>query len=194
MSAGGTPRGLRGAIAWAFTAFQPEAPFELVGIDGQSRSYPDSQAVAKAVRDGELAPTPTFSVTAKLRPLVLLQDRPRGALPEYAALKLARPAKLSRDEQQRLRHGEEPALLHLPLDRSKYGLDQENAIDLNSLVRVHRSAIVTRPVGYLDDIEMEVLGRRLAVFLDIDLELAIRQGIIDRWEKLVVAQRARRQR
>lgn len=192
MTAASAPRGMRGAIVWAFTAFQPEAPFELVGRDGSTRAYADAATVARAVRDGELSPLPTFRVPAKLRPVVLLQDRPRGALPEYAALKLTRFTKLGGPEQQRVRNGDEPALFYLPVDQPKYGLAQENAVDLNSLVRVHRSAIVTRPVGYLDTNDIDVLGRRLAAFLDIDLQPAIREGVIERWEKLVAAQQQRR--
>ncbi len=183
---------MRGAVVWAFTAFQAEAPFEPVGVDGATRAYADAAAVARAVRDGELARVPIFRVPAKLRPVVLLQDRPRGALPEYSALKLTRFTKLRAPEQQRVRDGDEPALFHLPADKSKYGLAQENAVDLNSLVRVHHSAIVTRPVGHLDTTEIDVLGRRLAAFLDIDLEPAIREGVIQRWQKLVAAQQQRR--
>ncbi len=192
MSTPAPSRGMRGAIAWAFTAFQPEAPFELVGVDGRARSYQTARAVAQAIGGGELAPTPAFNVAAKLRPLVFLQDRPRGALPEYAALKLARLTKLDARDQQRVRDDHEPALFHLRVDKAKYGLAQENAVDLNSLVRVHHSAIVTRPVGYLDENEVDVLGRRLATFLDIDLEPAIRDGVVERWEKLVALQQARR--
>jgi hypothetical protein len=183
---------LRGAVLWAFTAFQPEAPFELIDLNGEYRLYPDAPAVARAIKDGELAHVSRFRVAAKLRPLVILQDRPRGVLPEYAALKLTRFGKLGADDQQRIRDGQEPALFHLPINRSKYGLAHENAIDLNSLVRIHQSAIVTSPVGRLDENEIDVLGRRLARFLDIDLEPAIREGIIERWEELVAAQRARR--
>lgn len=189
MSAPGS-RGLRGAIVWAFTTYQPQAPFRLIDSRGKSRLYADSSAVARAIRDGELLPAPTFEVQAKIRPLVLLQDRPRGALPEYAALKLAGFPKLSADDQRRVRDGREAALFYLPLNRAKYGLSQENAVDLNSLVRAHRSAIVTSPVGRLDDNEIDVLGRRLAHFLDVDLEPAIREGVIERWEKLVAAQRS----
>jgi hypothetical protein len=185
-------RALRGAVLWAFTAFQPEAPFELLDVDGNDRLFPDATGVAHAIKDQELAQVPKFKVAAKLRPLVILQDRPRGVLPEYAALKLTRFTKLDADDQQRVRDGLEPALFHLPLNKDKYGLTQENAIDLNSLVRIHRSAIVTSPVGRLDENEIDVLGRRLARFLDIDLGPAIREGVIERWEQLVAAQRARR--
>ncbi len=187
-------RGLRGAVVWAFTAFQPEAPFELIDVHGKIGSYADAPTVARAIRDGELAPVPTFEVPAKLRPLVILQDRPRGVLPEYAALKLTRFTKLNAGDQQRVRDGNEPALLHLPHNEEKYGLRQENAVDLNSLVRVHQSALVTGPIGRLDENEIDVLGRRLAKFLDIDLERAIREGVIERWQKLVAKQARQRRR
>ncbi len=88
--------------------------------------------------------------------------------------------------------GDELALFHLPANKGKYGLKQENAVDLNSLVRVHASAMVTRAVGYLDETEIEVLGRRLASFLDVDLEAAIREGAIKRWENIVAAQESGR--
>ncbi len=192
MSGPTPPHGLRGAVLWAFTAFQPEAPFELLDVHGNDRHFPDAPSVAQATKAGELDSVATFKVAAKLRPLVVLQDRPRGVLPEYAALKLTRLTKLSARDQQRVRDGHEPALFHLPINRTKYGLSQENAVDLNSLVRVHQSALVTRPVGRLDAHEIDVLGRRLATFLDIDLEPAIREGVIERWEKLVAAQQARR--
>lgn len=182
---------MRGAVVWAFTAFQPEAPFELVGQDGVARSYANAVAVARAVGSGELARSPRFVAPAKLRPLVLLQDRPRGELPEYAALKTARFTKLSADEQERVRSGDASALFPLPKNQAKYGLREENAVDLNSLVRVHVSAIATKPVGHLDGNEIDVLGRRLARFLDIDLEGDIQAGVNERWDAVVEAQRAR---
>jgi len=186
-------RGYRGAVVWALTAFQPEAPFTLVGQDGATRPYPTAAEVAKAVGSGELADVPTFQAPAKIRPLVLLQDRPRGKLPEYAALKLARFTKLNEADQERVRNGDEPALFHLPENKPKYGLNQENAIDLNSLVRMHQSAIVTKPVGRLDRNEIDALGRRLAKFLDIDLGPEIQAGINERWDAVVKAQKARKE-
>lgn len=192
MSTPPPPRGLRGAVLWAFTAFQPEAPFELLDVHGNEHLYPDAPAVARAIKAGELAPVPTFKVAAKLRPVVILQDRPRGALPEYVALKLTRFTKLAAGDQQRVRDGQEPALFYMPLNKRKYGLAQENAVDLNSAVRLHQSVLVTGPIGRLDANEIDILGRRLATFLDIDLEPAIREGVIERWDKLVAAQQARR--
>lgn len=192
MTTSGPSRGMRGAIVWAFAGFQPGAPFDVVDSGGEVRSYPAVGELAEAMKKGELPQAARFLVQAKLRPVVLLQDRPRGRLPEFAALKLARFTKLARANQQQIRAGGDDALFYLPLNRSKYGLKQENAVDLNSLVRLHQSVIVTSPVGYLDENEIDVLGRRLAKFLDIDLGPAIRQGVIDRWEQLVAAQQQRR--
>jgi len=192
MTTAGASRGMRGAIVWAFTGFQPEAPFEVRGSDGSVLSYATAAELAEAVKNRQLQTTPGFLVQAKLRPIVLLQERPRGVLPEFAGLKLARFTKLDPRDQQRIRDGQERALFYLPHDERKYGLKRENAIDLNSLVRLHRSVIVTRPVGYLDEQEIDVLGRRLAKFLDIDLTPAIRQGVIERWDQLVAAQQHRR--
>ena len=184
-------RGMRGAIVWAFTGFQPEAPFQALGSDGAPLTFATADELAQAVGDGRLPKAPSFLVGAKLRPVVLLQERPRGVLPEFAGLKVTRFTKLSAGDQQRIRDGQERALFYLPHDERKYGLKQENAVDLNSLVRLHRSALATRPIGYLDEQEIDVLGRRLAEFLDIDLTPAIRQAVMDRWEKLVAAQRQR---
>lgn len=182
---------MRGAIVWAFTAYQPEAPFELVGIDGTLRSYAHARAVADAIRAGELPAEPTFPVSAKLRPLVILQDRPLGALPEYAALKLGRFDKLDAAAQERVRNQEERSLFFLRVDEAKYGLRQENAVDMNSLVRVHRSALLSR-AGALDANEIDVLGRRLAEHLDVDLEPAIREGVIERMRRLAAEQQHRK--
>src|SRR5690242_20266140 len=121
---------LRGAIVWALVAFQPEAPFAVA-----DESYETVSDVVKAMRAGRLAPVPTLSVQAKLRPLVLLQDRPLGALPEFAALKLTRLTKLSKAERERARAGE--ARAHVYLEGGRYGLPQENVIDLSSVLRIH---------------------------------------------------------
>ena len=183
---------MRGAIVWALTGFQPEAPFRALGRAGDLLTFATATELAEALRDGRLQTASDFLVGAKLRPVVLLQERPRGVLPEFAGLKLSRFTKLAPRDQQRIRDREERTLFYLPHDERKYGLKQENAVDLNSLVRLHRSTLVTRPIGHLDEQEIDVLGRRLAECLDIDLTPAIRQGIIDRWEQLVAAQQQRR--
>lgn len=184
--------GLRGAIVWALVAYQHEAPFELVGRDGESSSYGSTEAIARGIRTRSVPLAPTLLVQAKIRPVVVLQSRPVATRPEYAALKLTRFSKLNAKKQQRVRDGEARAHVYLPRSRERYGLQEEHAIDLSSLVRIHRSAIATGPVGYLDADELETVGSRLATYLDIDLEPAIAAGVAARWAKLVAAQRARR--
>lgn len=176
-------RGFRGAIVWALVPFQPQAPFEL-----DDRSYATAKDAARAIREGALSRVPVIRVEAKLRPIAILQERPRGVRPEYAALKLARTDKYPEADRQRVRRGKSPSLVALS---NACGLRHENAIDLTSLVRVHRSAFATAPIGHLTTDEMEVVGRRLAAYLDIDLEAAIADGVAKRWAKLVAAQRQR---
>lgn len=59
----------------------------------------------------------------------------------------------------------------------------ENAIDVNSLVRVHRDAIIA-VAGRLDSAEITALGHKLAAALDIDLRGPIREGVVAHLEAL----------
>lgn len=162
--------GLRGAIVWAVTPYVPQAPFLLwAGAGAAVREIPTARALALAVRARELDPEQTYLVPGKLRPVVLLQDRPRRALPEFAALRLVRLEALRAAEQEAIRGGREPSLLYLAPNVAKYGLTRENAVDINALLRVHESAIVGRPVGRLDSEELRTIGERLVEHLDIDL-------------------------
>lgn len=166
-----TERGLRGAVVWAVTPYIPEAPFRLwLGEDQPIATIPDATAYARQAREQGLEAEQTFLVEGKLRPVLLLQDRPRGVMPEIAALRMVRLEALSASEQEGIRAHREPSLFHLAVKPQKYGLSKEMAVDLNALVRIHRSAFVPRAVGRLDDNEMRVIGERLAEHLDIDLE------------------------
>ena len=118
-----------------------------------------------------------------MRPVVILQARPLGAMSEYAALKVTRLNRLDDDERQQVRDGATRDLLYLPEDPSRYGLPTENAIDVNSLVRVHRDAIVG-VAGWLDPQQVTTLGHKLAAALDIDLRGPIREGVMAHLEDL----------
>ncbi|MFM9019619.1 MAG: hypothetical protein ACKORG_09330 [Actinomycetota bacterium] len=133
--------------------------------------------MAEAIGRDEMPVTHTCLVDAKIRPVVILQGRPRGSLPDYAALKLTRLAKLSSAERDRVRAHASPDRLYLPEDPDRYGLPTENAIDVNSLVRVHRDAIVA-VAGRLDAHQVTTLGHKLAAALDIDLRGPIREGVM----------------
>jgi len=107
-----------------------------------------------------------------------------GRLPEIVALRMVRLETLSPDQQASIRAHEEPSLFHLPINKPKYGLAKEMAVDLNALVRVHRTAIVGR-VGQLDDYEMRSIGERLAEHLDIDLEPLVSAKVQEHLDELI---------
>lgn len=174
---------LRGAIVWATTTFQPEPPFRVMREDGTVAVFGTSADLAAGIGRHEVPVTHTFMVDAKIRPLVILQGRPRGALPDYAALKLTRLAKLSSAERERVRRDASPDRLYLEQDPVRYGLPTENAVDVNSLVRVHRDAIVA-VAGRLHDHQVTALGHKLAAALDIDLRVPIREGVMAHLEAL----------
>jgi hypothetical protein len=77
---------------WATTTFQPEAPFRVMRADGSIAVFDTVHHLAEAIGQRKISIAHTFLVDAKIRPVVILQGRPRGALPEYAALKLTRLA------------------------------------------------------------------------------------------------------
>ncbi len=168
---------------WATTTFQPEAPFRVMSGDGSIAVFVTAAELAGAIGRHEVPVTHTCLIDAKIRPVVILQGRPRGALADYAALKLTRLAKLSRLERDRVRADASPDRLYLPKDPGKYGLPTENAVDVNSLVRVHRDAIVA-VAGRLDLQQVTTLGHKLAAALDIDLRGPIREGVMAHLEAL----------
>lgn len=180
-----TARGLRGAIVWAVTPYIPEAPFRVWLGPGQPVAEISSAgAYARQARHQGLDAEQTFLVKGKLRPVLLLQDRPRGVLPEIVALRMVRIEELERHHQEGIRARREPSLLHLPVDKAKYGLSREMAIDLNALVRVHITAFLPKAVGRLDDNELRLIGQRLAEHLDIDLEPLIAARVEERLDLL----------
>jgi len=180
-----TAAGLRGAILWALVGFVPEAPFRLWHGDKQRHSsLPDARTFGEQARHQGLDAQQTFLVEGKLRPVVLLQDRPRNVLREIVALRMIRLESLPDPEQSSIREQREPSLFHLPLRESKYGLSKEMAVDLNALVRVHATALLPRAVGRLDDNEMRVIGHRLVQHLDIDLEPLLARLVDERLEQL----------
>ena len=87
--------GLQGAVVWALVLFENEAPFSVSDDAGATTRYADIRALGQAIRNRRLPPEFTVAIGAKVRPVLLLQDRPQGRLPEYAALKLTRLEKLA---------------------------------------------------------------------------------------------------
>jgi mRNA-degrading endonuclease toxin of MazEF toxin-antitoxin module len=185
-----TAPGLRGAIVWAIVAYVPQAPFRLwLGADHNPGELADARTYAHQVRHKGLDAEQTFLVKGKLRPVVLLQDRPRGVVREIVALRMVRLEALTAAQQASIRAQREPSLFHLPARPTKYGLSKEMAIDLNALVRVHASAMLPKAVGRLDDNEMRVVGQRLVEHLDIDLEPLLARLVEERLEQLTDPER-----
>ncbi len=163
-----TPTG-RGAIVWAISAFEVGQPFRVVEHDGTETRLQDAQSLARRVLRKEMAGDFEIAVGAKLRPVLLLQDRPVGRFEDYAALRLVRLEKFDAQDQQAIRDGSEETLFHLGHDRRKYGMDKEYAVLLTSLHRVHRTALASKPVGSVDRAEFRTISERLVRISDLDL-------------------------
>lgn len=155
---------------WALTLFENEAPFRVVappGGRGSHRTVSSFAAATRMHRGVEVA------VGAKVRPVLLLQDSPLGRWPDLVALKLARVGKLSASARARIVDQRSPLFWFLGRDPARYGLRQEAAVDVASIVRIHRSAISGRAVARLDDDMMAEVGERVARVLDLDLSALV---------------------
>lgn len=168
---------MRGAIVWAISGYTVQPPFRVIEPDGTETQYPDASRLAHAVRSGMMPGEFELAVPAKLRPVVLLQDRPRGRFADFAALRLVRLEKLDPRDRDIIRAGKEPSLVHLGHDEAKYGLNREYAVLISSLHRVDVGAIQGKPVGAVDQTELRVIGERLTTALDLDLSnLVVRKA------------------
>jgi hypothetical protein len=164
-----TPSARKGAIVWAISPVEVKQPFRVIEHDGTETRLPDAQTLARKVFKKEMAGDFEIAVGAKLRPVLLLQDRPAGRFEDFAALRLLRIEKFDPADQQTIRNGDEETLFYLGHNKRKYGMDKEYAVVLTSLHRVHRSAIVSSPVGAVDQAEFRTLCERLVHVSDLDL-------------------------
>lgn len=164
-----TPSVRKGAIVWAISAFEIKQPFRVLEHDGSETQLPDAQTLARKVLKKEISGDFELAIGAKLRPVVLLQNRPAGRFEDFAALRLIRLEKFAPADQQAIRNGEEETLFYLGHDKRKYGMDKEYAVLLTSLHRLHRSAIATNPVGIVDEAEFGIICERLVKVSDLDL-------------------------
>jgi hypothetical protein len=166
-----------GAIVWAVAAQGPERPFRVLQPDGSATRFSDADDLARAVRTRQMPGAFELVVPAKVRPVVLLQDRPRGRFADFAALRLVRVEKFAPSDQDTIRRGQEPTLLHLGQDEARYGLAREYAVLLTSLHRVHRTSIVGQPIGRVDRADLRTIGERVVAFTDLDLsDLIVRRA------------------
>ena len=143
---------LSGSVRWAVVPFAPAPPFRLyAGAGSEPIEVPDAGPLIKAAESGGDAEL-SYIVPGKARPVLLLNDPPAAQHREVTALRLMRLARLSPDEQQRVRAHEDELLFHLAPDR--FDLPEENAAMVSALVRLHVDAIGDGPpLGRLDDTE-----------------------------------------
>lgn len=170
--------GLQGAVVWALVLFENQTPFRVSGSRGEERTYEDIRALAQAVRDRDLRPEFTVHVGAKIRPVLLLQDRPRGRLPEYAALKLTRLEKVRAEVQEAIKAQRLERFFYIP-EPGKFGLRGEFAVDLLALTRVHESAIASRPRAQVNANEFRVISERLIRVMDFDISYLVAREAVE---------------
>ena len=70
--------GRQGAIAWALVLFDNQAPLQVSDQTGHECTHEDIRVLSQAVRERDLRPEFAVRVGAKVRPVLLLQDRPQG--------------------------------------------------------------------------------------------------------------------
>lgn len=174
---------VRGAVAWAAVASVCQGPLRRWLGDEVSAETIDSVGLARQLRASD-RDSCTLLVDASLRPVVLVQDRPRGVLGDTLALAIVPLGGLSENQRADVREQREPSLFHLPARPGKYGFTDEMAVDLNGLLRIGCEALLPRTVGNLDDNEMRVIGERLVAHLDIDLEPVIAREVEERLQQL----------
>lgn len=169
---------LAGSVRWAVVPFAPAPPFRLyAGAGSEPIVVPDTGTLIKAARGGGDAEL-SYIVPGKARPVLLLNDPPAAHHREVTALRLLRLAKLSSDEQQRVRAQEDELLFHLAPDR--FDLPEESAAMVTALVRLHVDAIGDgAALGQLDDDETRSLGERVIRFYGFDTRRLLERHIRD---------------
>lgn len=166
--------GKQGALLWAISAFEPQDPFRVAAGDGTERRV-SARDLAREVRQRTIPGQFELIVPAKLRPVLLLQDRPAGRFDDFAALRLMRLETFAAADQARIRDGHEPTLFHLARNERQYGLSKEYAVLLTSLHRVHASAIASPTTGRLNVSEFRTVCERLVRVCDLDISNLIVQ-------------------
>ncbi len=162
----------------AVVPYSARPPFRLINPDGSETIYHAAREVGRAVAHGAEPIEFEIVLKAKIRPVLLLQDRPLGRFGEYAALQLTGLDNFAAGDREAIREQREPALFYLnPRATTRYGLKKESVVELNSLVRVRREALVGRRLGHVDGAEFRTICERLAAVTDLDLaNLVVRKA------------------
>lgn len=123
----------------------------------------------RALRRG----TPTgLVVDTRIRPVLLLHDRTRGPHGNVVCLRINSVKSSMRENPmwERVHQHDHPFFFHLPVDKTRYGLEEESVIALSAIGAVHKSAIAgRRSIGQLSTHEMQVVSERLVRLLSLDI-------------------------
>lgn len=168
---------LAGTVRWAVVPYTPRPPFRLYAGEGHAPiATPDADTIIAAAKTRGGEAELTYLVPGKARPVLILNEPPAEHHREVAALRLLRLARLSAEEQERVRRQQEELLFHLPPD--SFNLPEENAAMVSALVRVHVDAIGRgASLGTLGETAMRVLGERIIRFYRFDTRLLIERQI-----------------
>jgi hypothetical protein len=115
--------------------------------------------------------------------VLIVSDRLDPRLDELIALRLVRLGGLGPREREIVRAQDDPGLFHLDPDR--FDLPEDNAAIIAALVRIHRTAVDSAPVGRLTPDELRVVHERLVSYYGLDL----RRLVLGELQRIAAAQR-----
>jgi len=169
---------LGGSVRWAVVPFTPRPPFRIyAGAEHEPFEISSAEELVEAANRPGGEASFTFLVTAKARPVLILNEPPSAHHREIVALRLLRLAKLPPTDRDAVRNGDDELLLYLPPER--FELPEENAAMLSAIVRLHADAIdTTRPAaGTLSEQEQRVLADRVIRYLRFDTQLLVERRL-----------------
>jgi hypothetical protein len=160
---------------WAVVPYVPEAPFSLYRVDAEPLELRDATPLFRAARkaDSEF----TFLVRGKVRPVLVLADRPDPRVEEYLALRLVRLSELREETRAKVVAHEDELLLHVRRERVP-GLAEDFAVMIGAPVRVHVTAVDDADVlGRLGNDELRAVHERFVKLHGFDLLELVRDRI-----------------
>ena len=171
-----TPLPQRGEVRWALVPFAFEAPFRSPEWSGPI-GIADLDAIVRS-REGRSAIT--VEVSAKVRPVLLLQGIAHAGHGTCAALRVKRLEALSEPLRDGVRRGEDPHLAPLQTTIA----EREHAVVVTAPLAVHLSALASAPIARLSAEEMRGVDERLARVLELDLDRLVEERAVTLLEAL----------
>jgi hypothetical protein len=167
---------LAGSVRWAVAPYAPAPPFRIYAAGREPYELPEADPLLDASRQGGDAEF-TYLISAKARPVLVLNEPARSEWDEVVALRLRRLSAVSDPQRRdRIRQHEEPLFYHL--DPKRFDLPEENAVLIPALVPIGTAAIsADEPAGTLNENEMRIVGERLIRHFGFDIRSLVEQRI-----------------